>query len=134
MLPPKDLGSFLPKLQQMEPAVPLPHHPSPPPWCPLHEGKLPLSAGSGNCSPSFPISGHRDSPLAFQGSPREGFSGLTIGQPWAATGIWALGAERMEQGDDIGAGMWGFQQTASSGEIQAEGNQRRSILTCKKWK
>lgn len=113
MLPPKDLGSVLPKLQEMEPAGPLPHHPALSTTVPLPKGKLPLSmCHAGNCFPSFPISGHRDSPLAFLEPPGKDF----LGSPWGSSlctldrhrGNWALRAEGMDKGRTLGQGYGDF--------------------------
>lgn len=109
MLPPKDLGSVLPKLQEMEPAGPLPHHP------PLStKGKLLLSDVP--CWKLLPFISHlwaQKFPTGFPGTPPgKDF----LGSPWGSSlctldrhrGNWALRAEGMDKGRTLGQGNGDF--------------------------
>lgn len=84
MLPPEDLGSVLPKSQEMEPAGPLPHHPPLTTMVPLTDG----AQGVETASLHSPSLGTEIPRWLSWDHPREGFSGLTMGQLpllWAAT-------------------------------------------------
>lgn len=79
--------------------------------------------------------------------PREGFSGLRMGQPplqptlGRHRGNQALRAEGMEYRDGFGAGILGFLSPVANREREGAGGRyrlrqikREGFLTCKKWK
>lgn len=125
MLPPRDLGSVMLRLQEIEPAGPLPHH-LPPTTSLLHSTKesrhsqMGLGVRSdGNCFPSFPTPQQRDLlQLSRDPHPWEGFSGFVVGQPHC-TQLWvAVGASGTEScggeatGTLLGQGYGGISQSS----------------------